>query len=591
MAEVQELLKTALMHHQTGELDQAEEIYQGLLDNDPRQWEARYYLGTLQLQRGQLDRSVTSFLQVIQLNPDLPDVHNNLGVAYHATGKLEEAEQSFEQALRLNPHYERAFFNLGSLYESRGMLAEAMRCFRKSYEQSGSPETYEKLADVLKVSRKFAEAEAIYRELLQKSPGDFNLSMKLAYVLVLQRQYPEAVQLYEAMLDSHPGHYQILVSLSYVHECMGNIDASIQTAEQSIEAAPEQPEGYNNLGNALRLALRLDEACTYFEKALARQADFPIAEFNLATTRMLQGDLQAGWQGYERRSDIDVVSRMTYPGPAWQGEPLEGKTICLWCEQGFGDTLLFIRFASELKRRGAGRVLVLSQAELAGLLRSIEEIEVLVPGDPIVECDYQCSLMSVPRFLETSLETIPAEVPLFQPAEDRLAYWKEVLSQLEGKKVGLNWSGNLQFPRDQFRSVPLKSMLPLSDVAGVQLVSVQQVNGLDQLAALENDWKLWQPGPEYQAKTGDFGEAAALIGSLDLLITADTSYAHLAGGLGVPVWVLVSRLPEWRWLLERTDSPWYPTARLFRQTQLGDWDSVIQDVKAAMEQQFSSEAV
>ncbi|QDT25312.1 tetratricopeptide repeat protein [Gimesia panareensis] len=591
MAEVQELLKTALTHHQTGELDQAEEIYQGLLDNDPRQWEARYYLGTLQLQRGQLDRSVTSFLQVIQLNPDLPDVHNNLGVAYHATGKLEEAEQSFEQALRLNPHYERAFFNLGSLYESRGMLAEAMRCFRKSYEQSGSPETYEKLADVLKVSRRFSEAEVIYRELLQKSPGDFNLSMKLAYVLVLQRHYPEAVQLYEAMLDSHPGHYQILVSLSYVHECMGNIDAAIQTAEQSIEAAPEQPEGYNNLGNALRLALRLDEASTYFEKALARQADFPIAEFNLATTRMLQGDLQAGWQGYERRSDIDVASRMTYPGPAWQGEPLEGKTICLWCEQGFGDTLLFIRFASELKRRGAGRVLVLSQVELAGLLRSIEEIEVLVPGDPIVECDYQCSLMSVPRFLETSLETIPAEVPLFQPAEDRLAYWKEVLSQLEGKKVGLNWSGNLQFPRDQFRSVPLKSMLPLSDVAGVQLVSVQQVNGLDQLAALENDWNLWQPGSEYQAKTGDFGEAAALIGSLDLLITADTSYAHLAGGLGVPVWVLVSRLPEWRWLLERTDSPWYPTARLFRQTQLGDWDSVTQDVKAAMEQQFSSEAV
>lgn len=590
MAEVQELLKTALTHHQTGELDQAEEIYQGLLDNDPRQWEARYYLGTLQLQRGQLDRSVTSFLQVIQLNPDLPDVHNNLGVAYHATGKLQEAEQSFEQALRLNPHYERAFFNLGSLYESRGMLAEAMRCFRKSYEQSRSPETYEKLADVLKVSRKFAEAEVIYRELLQKSPGDFNLSMKLAYVLVLQRQYPEAVQLYEAMLELHPGHYQILVSLSYVHECMGNIDAAIQTAEQSIEAAPEQPEGYNNLGNALRLALRLDEACTYFEKALARQADFPIAEFNLATTRMLQGDLQAGWQGYERRSDIDVASRMTYPGPAWQGEPLDGKTICLWCEQGFGDTLLFIRFASELKRRGAGRVLVLSQAELAGLLRSIEEIEVLVPGDPIVECDYQCSLMSVPRFLETSLETIPAEVPLFQPAEDRLAYWSEVLSQLEGKKIGLNWSGNLQFPRDQFRSVPLKSMLPLQDVAGVQLVSVQQVNGLDQLAALENDWNLWQPGPEYQAKTGDFGEAAALIGSLDLLITADTSYAHLAGGLGVPVWVLVSRLPEWRWLLERTDSPWYPTARLFRQARLGDWDSVIQDVKAALEQQFSSKA-
>jgi tetratricopeptide (TPR) repeat protein len=589
MSEVQVLLKTALAHHQSGGLDQAEEIYQRLLAADARQWEARYYLGTLQLQRGQLDLSIESFLKVVQLQPELPDVHNNLGVAYHAIGKWQEAGQSFEQALQLNPQYERAYFNLGTLLESRGLFADAVKCYRKSFELSRNPETQEKLADVLKLTQDWGEAAGIYRELLAQSPGDFNLSMKLAYVLVLQREYPEAIELYTAMLEAHPGHYQILVSLSYVYECTGNIVAAIETAEQSITAAPDQPEGYNNLGNALRLAHRLDEACENFEQALARRADFPIAEFNLATTRMLQGDLQAGWRGYERRCDIDNAVQTNYPGPAWQGEPLEGKTICLWCEQGFGDTLMFIRFASELKRRGAKQVLVLCQAELAGLLRSIEEIDaILVPGDPIMECDYQCSLLSVPLFLGTSLETIPGTVPLFQPAAERQAYWREVLSALPGKKVGLNWSGNLQFPRDVFRSIPLQSFLPLQEVAGVQLMSVQQVNGLDQLAALEDDWDLWQPGAEYQAETGDFEEAAALISNLDLLITTDTAYAHLAGGLGVPVWILVSRLPEWRWLLERSDSPWYPSARLFRQSELGEWEPVLQEVKAALEQEFSS---
>lgn len=584
MVEVQEQLKKALAHHQSGELEPAEDIYKNILEADERQWEARYYLGTLQLQRGTPDQSISSFLKVVQLQPELPDVHNNLGVAYQAVGKWQEAGQSFEQALRLNPQYERAYYNLGALLELRGLIAEAVKCFRKAHELSpDNRDTYQKLADTLKLRNEWAQAEQIYRELLQATPDDFHLSMKLAYVLVLQRQFPEAVQLYESILETHSEHYQILVSLSYVYECMGNIEAAIQTAGRAIQSAPDQPEGYNNLGNALRLAHQLEEACENFLKALALKPDFPMAEFNLATTRMFQGDLAAGWEGYERRADIDSAARVNYPGSVWQGEPLEGKTICLWCEQGFGDTLMFIRYAAELKRRGAERVVVLCQTELAGLLRSIAEIdEVLVAGDPIVECDFQCSLLSIPRILKTSLDTIPRDVPFFHANEERQAYWKDMLSKQEGIKVGLNWSGNLLFPKDEFRSIPLSSFVPLDEVAGAQLVSLQQVNGLDQIAPLTDSWDLWQPGPEYQAEVGDFMEAAALIQNLDLVITTDTAVAHLAGGLGVPVWILVSRLPEWRWLRERTDSPWYPSARLFRQSELGEWEPVIQEVKAAL---------
>tara|TARA_R110002095_G_scaffold2261_2_gene9441 strand:+ start:4143 stop:5918 length:1776 start_codon:yes stop_codon:yes gene_type:complete len=584
MIEVQEQLKTALVHHQSGALDQAERIYQQILESDGRQWEALYYLGTLQLQRGELDPSIKNFLKVVQLRPEMPDVHNNLGVAYHASGKWQEAGESFEQAIRIHPHYERAYFNLGSLLESRGLLTEAARCYKKSYDlNKDNLETCQKWADVLKLTGEWKQAADIYRELLIKIPDDFNVSMKLAYVLVLQRQYAEAIRLYEAVLETNPDHYQILVSLSYVYELMGDGPSAVKTAQRSIQAAPDQPEGYNNLGVAFKLEHQIEVACENFLKALSLRSDFAMAEFNLATMRMLQGDLAAGWQGYERRVDIDPTSQPSYPGPRWQGEPLEGKTIFLWCEQGFGDTLLFMRFAIELKRRGAARVLLLCQTELAELLKGIPEIDqILIEGDEIPRFDYQSPLLSVPLHLKTSLETIPVGVPFVVPDPERQLYWHDTLSKYEGKKVGLNWCGNLKFSRNEFRSVPLQTFLPLKEVDGVQLVSLQQVNGLEQIEPLKESWNLLQPGSEYQTEAGSFREAAALIQNLDLVITTDTAIAHLAGSLGVPVWILISKIPDWRWLLDRTDNPWYPTARLFRQEKLGDWEPVMAEVQTEL---------
>lgn len=588
MVEVQEQLKTALAHHQSGNLEQAEQIYQRILETDARQWETLYYLGTLQLQRGELDLSITNFLKVVQLRPEMPDVHNNLGVAYHASGKWQEAGQSFEQAIRIHPHYERAYFNLGSLLESRSLFTEAANCYKKSYElNKENLETYQKWADVLKLTGELAQAEKIYRELLEKAPDDFNIAMKLAYVLVLQRQYTEAVRLYESVLETNPDHYQVLVSLSYVYELLGDVAAAVKTAQRSIQAAPDQPEGYNNLGIAFKLEHKIEGACENFKKALSLRPDFAMAEFNLATMYLLQGDLAAGWPGYERRVDVDPAPRPNHPGPHWQGEPLDGKTIFLWCEQGFGDTLLFIRFAIELKKQGAAQVLLLCQTELAALLKLIPEIDqILIEGDEIPQFDYQSALLSVPLHLKTSLETIPVEIPFLTAASERQQFWHDVLSNYEGKKVGLNWSGNAKFSRDEYRSIPLETFLPLSEVAGVQLVSLQQVNGLDQIEPLKESWNLLQPGAEYQSEAGSFSEAAALIQNLDLVITSDTATAHLAGSLGIPVWVLVSQLPEWRWLLDRTDSPWYPTARLFRQEKLGVWEPVIDEVKVELERLF-----
>ncbi len=230
---------------------------------------------------------------------------------------------------------------------------------------------------------------------------------------------------------------------------------------------------------------------------------------------------------------------------------------------------------------------MLCQRELADLLKLTPEIDqILIEGDELPDFDYQCALLSVPLYLKTSLETIPVEIPFLVPGSDRQQYWSDVLAKQEGKKVGFNWNGNIKFSRDHFRSVPLESFLPLGEVKGVQLVSLQQVNGLEQIEPLKTLWDLFEPGAEYEAETGSFMEAAALIQNMDLVITSDTATAHLAGSLGVPVWILVSQMPEWRWMLERTDSPWYPTARLFRQETLGDWKPVIEEVKSELEQLF-----
>jgi hypothetical protein len=262
--------------------------------------------------------------------------------------------------------------------------------------------------------------------------------------------------------------------------------------------------------------------------------------------------------------------------PMWNGESLGGKTILLYAEQGLGDTIQFVRYASIVKQHG-GTVVVECQKPLVGLLEGCPGVDQLVAqGDDLPAFDVQAPLLSVPGILGTSVETIPARAPYLFAKAARVEPWRERL--IDGFKIGIAWQGNPAFRGDPFRSIPLRCFAPLAEIPGVCLVSLQKGAGTEQLAEVRDLF----PVIELGSRLDDFLDTAAVMGHLDLVITSDTAPAHLAGALGVPVWVALSFAPDWRWLLDRCDSPWYPTMRLFRQRELGNWDGVFQEIKEAL---------
>jgi hypothetical protein len=302
----------------------------------------------------------------------------------------------------------------------------------------------------------------------------------------------------------------------------------------------------------------------------------------------LQGDFAGGWSDYEARWQQAGFALPPYKQPRWNGSPLGGKTILLWAEQGLGDTVQFIRYAPLVKQRG-GRIIVASQPALIRLLQSCPGIDQLVAKDtPPPPFDVYAPLMSVPGIMGTTMTNVPGTVPYLHADPTLVEHWRRELAALKGFKIGIAWQGNPGYRKDRFRSVPLAYFEPLSRISGVQLLSLQKGPGTEQLAALNPRWPVLDLGGRLDEASGPFRDTAAIMQVLDLVIASDSVVAHLAGALGVPVWVALPRMPDWRWMLHREDSPWYPTMRLFRGTRDGQWGDVFEGIARAVEQKVRS---
>ncbi|MCA9117932.1 MAG: glycosyltransferase family protein, partial [Planctomycetaceae bacterium] len=418
---------------------------------------------------------------------------------------------------------------------------------------------------------------------------------RLGSVLARLEQYEEAAEILLEAVSRFPAQYQLLSNLSFVAEKLGRYEEAEQAAGLAVESKSDLPEAWNHLGLALRGQGRVAEAIDAFQRAVALRPDFPLAEFNLAVTRMLAGDLAAGWAGYERRFDMGEAEVARFGEPRWDGSPLDGKTLLVVAEQGLGDTIQFSRFLCGLAARGA-RVLFRCAERLHPLLSTLtstgQPIELIAPGQPLPPVDCWTPLLSIPGLLGISLSTIPQR-PHWLAADPELqAGWSTWLREQTPEarcRVGIAWQGAPGYRRDRERSIPLAAFAPLTDVPGVQLVSLQLGPGTDQIPAAAGTVDLVTPPETFDQQTGAFQDTAALMQSLDLVICSDSAVAHLAGALGVPVWVALSRVPEWRWLLERTNSPWYPSMRLFRQMKRDDWNSVFEQMAAELKQQDNGE--
>ena len=363
----------------------------------------------------------------------------------------------------------------------------------------------------------------------------------------------------------------------------GRFEESLDCYRTALEKKPDYADAHNNLGIAYAEMGRFDDAVASYTRCLTIRPNHVDAHMNRALTWLRKGDYAQGWAEYEWRWKKQALTNRPLIMPQWNGFPLAGRRILLFTEQGLGETIQFVRFCQVLRRRGAGAVILECPERLVKVLGRTPGIDHLVPqGQPLPEYDVYCPLMNVPGLTATSVESIPSEVPYAFADPDLVEYWRRELEGVSELKVGINWQGNPQYGGDRHRSIPLSAFEPLARIPGVRLFSIQQVHGLDQLEKLGGAFPVTDLGSRLNRTSGPFMDSAAVMMNLDVLITCDSSPAHLAGALGAPVWMAISSTPDWRWLSHREDTPWYPSMRIFRQGQRMVWGPVFERMAAEL---------
>jgi len=542
-----------LLHHQAGRFDRAQTLYLQALQAQPDNADALYLLGLLRYQQGNGLEAVNLLTKALAIKPNHPEACYNLGVVLKDLGRPAEAEASYREALRLRPAYPEAHNNLGLALSDLGRLAEAQASYREALRlRPDYAKAHYNLGVVLRDLGHPAEAEASYREALRLRPD-----------------YPEAHS-----------------NLGNVLSDLGRLAEAEASYREALRLLPDSPATHDNLGGALSALGRPAEALACYERALAMRPDDARAHFGRAGLLLLRGAYAEGWREYEwrwRGSTAEEIELRRFAEPQWRGEDVAGKTVLLHAEQGFGDTLQFCRYASLVG--ATARVILEVQPPLVRICSSLAGVaQVVARGEPLPAFDLHCPLLSLPLAVGTTLDTIPSGAPYLAADPELVAGWRERLAGLGGLRVGLVWAGSRQLgPEwtaiDRRRSIALAMMAPLGAVSGVSLVSLQKGEPAAQGANAALDLALH----DFTADLHDFADTAALIEVLDLVISVDTSVAHLAGALGKPIWLLNRFDTCWRWLLDRDDSPWYPQLRQFRQPGPGDWTSVMLAVRGALQ--------
>jgi Flp pilus assembly protein TadD, contains TPR repeats len=423
------------------------------------------------------------------------------------------------------------------------------------------------------------DAHRIAIELWRGAPHDFHVQHLVGAIAARRGRWEECVAASTAALALHPDHPEALANRGAALRMLGQFEAALADYDRAIAVAPRSPEAHNNRGVALAALNRHGEAIEAYRRALQLNPEYARARFNMAISELVTGDFAHGWRDHEARWTGSEMHRgpRALPWRTWDGrEELEEKRLLLYAEQGLGDTLQFARYATLAADRGA-RVILEVHPPLARLLGQIEGVETVVPlGQPLPDFDLHCALMSLPLAFRTTLQDIPANIPYIRAPEDAAARWRDRLRDTPSPRIGLAWSGSATLRNDANRSIALERLAPLA-ATGATLVAVQtDIREPDRAALARLGIRT------FNEEIRDFGDTAALVDALDLVITVDTAAAHLAGAMGKPVWILLPFSPDWRWLLDRDDSPWYPTARLFRQPRIGDWDTVVANVAAAL---------
>lgn len=427
-------------------------------------------------------------------------------------------------------------------------------------------------------------AERLYRQILAAEPFQPDAWHLLGMLAHQAGHHVVAAEYVCRAIGLNPDMPVFHNNFGLICDAANQVEEAIAAYRRALELKPDYTVALTNLGVTLYWQGRFEEAVQCYLRALELQPDDAEAHRALGHARLLAGDFSLGWQDHEWRWQATPLkqSARVFSQPRWDGTADEHQTILVYSEQGLGDALQFVRYLKLVKPRCRRLVLEVRRPLLPLLTRCLEVDQWVSAGDALPSFDVQVPLLSLPGVFRTTRETIPAEIPYLFAAPQLTAQWRARLGQLAGRKVGIGWQGSPTFVTDRCRSIPLPQFAPLARVSGVALISLQKGPGAEQVQALQGDFSVIDLAPELDESAGAFMDTAAVMQNLELVITSDTALAHLAGGLGVPVWVALPFVPDWRWLLERTDSPWYPTMRLFRQERAGDWTGVFRRMAAAL---------
>ncbi len=613
MTAIADRLIQGFQAQERGELRDAAEFFVSVLNDEPENVNALQLLGLIHLKAGRFEKADRLISKAIELCPEVPELHNNRGLTRLGQGRLRESEFDILNAIRLKPEYPEAFNNLGLVASRLERSADAEAAFIRAIgQQPNFPSAFNNLAaTVLKQGRaadaeacckraialrpvypeaemtlglaleqlgRFEEAEACFRRSLADKPHPLTWT-GLGRLLRFSGRAADAEQCFRAALELTENSDEAYRQLGWVLLEQGNIAEAEAAGRKALEIGGESAEVQRLVGSVFREQGHLQEVETCYLRALELERENAEAHRDLAHLHLLTGRWQTGWKGHEWRSRCRHAQRQPFEQPRWDGSPLDGKTILLWSEAAFEDTLQFVRYVHLVKARG-GRVILRAPEALGSLLRPdyLGIDRVILEDQAIPQFETHASLVSLPRIFGTTPDTVPTSVSLIPPLEfdsTTWSFWQEKLDNFTGVKVGIVW--NADSSHSPKRSINPAAFSSLGSVSGISLISLQKGAKSTELPR----------GIGYLDRSFDeatWVDMAAIVSGLDLVIAVDSPIAHLAGAQGIPVWLALSFIPDWRWLLGRDDSPWYSNMRLFRQPSPGNWDAVFKRLAVELEQ-------
>ncbi len=611
------LMAAAIHLHQQGQIEPAQALYRQVLAVQPDHADALHLLGVVAGQTGNFAHAVDLIRRALAIDTRNAAAHNNLGnalrelglhsealqhhdaaialadgfaqahngraIALHQLMRPDEALQSFDEAIRLVPGYVEAHVNRGLVLLSLDRHQDALDCFDHAIRLAPQgADAHQNRGVALVRMKRLPEALESFNRAIAIHPRSVESYLGRANALRKLNRTAQAVLDYDRVIALRPDHAQAHLTRGSAFQELGNVAEALRCYELAISLGPDDAEPHYNMGTLLQATGRPRDAVLCYARAIAIRPDHAAAHWNMSLCQLVLGDYGAGWPEYEWRSRVEGTSahrnRRDFPQPLWDGsQTVQGKRILLYGEQGYGDTVQFCRFATLLARRGA-RVLVEVAPALQELIATVEGVsEVIVRGSALPAFDMHCPLMSLPAAFRTTLASLPAPRSYLGVGEQRLTHWRARIGARSKPRVGIAWSGNPAHVNDPNRSIPLEQMATLLSPA-LDFFSLQKDVREADLKALRALHEI----QDFSAGLESFSDTAALIQQMDLVISVDTSVAHLAGALGKRVWILLPSVPDWRWMLDREDSPWYPSARLFRQGRPGDWAGVLRNVQDAL---------